>query len=181
MCSVNYPFPPNLKYKYPPASMKVFKNIMNAMASVPKFYEQVLHLMNKMNLPPPFEEDLPGPEWVKLKRKREDLASDESELESEEEKPLSPVEPPSASIENNEQFKNQFISIETLTLNRVHIEEIIAIPAFKNYVPGNPSSTLYIKNISKKATEADLLFIFGRYFDSQSELKYILLLHEDSS
>jgi hypothetical protein len=30
-----------------------------ALAAMPKFYTQVLHLMNKMNLPPPFEGDFP--------------------------------------------------------------------------------------------------------------------------
>jgi hypothetical protein len=29
-------------------------NMMNAIATVPRLYTQVLHLMNKMNLPPPF-------------------------------------------------------------------------------------------------------------------------------
>ncbi len=32
---------------------------MNAIAAVPKLYTQVLHLMNKMNLPPPFGPILP--------------------------------------------------------------------------------------------------------------------------
>ncbi|XP_066481798.1 RNA-binding region-containing protein 3 [Tiliqua scincoides] len=43
-----------LKYLYPPPSSAILANIANALASVPKFYVQVLHLMNKMNLPPPF-------------------------------------------------------------------------------------------------------------------------------
>uniref|UniRef100_A0A8C8R8X2 RNA-binding region-containing protein 3 n=1 Tax=Pelusios castaneus TaxID=367368 RepID=A0A8C8R8X2_9SAUR len=49
-------FPMNscLKYLYPPPSSTILANIANALASVPKFYVQVLHLMNKMNLPPPF-------------------------------------------------------------------------------------------------------------------------------
>nr|XP_033772399.1 RNA-binding region-containing protein 3 [Geotrypetes seraphini]XP_033772400.1 RNA-binding region-containing protein 3 [Geotrypetes seraphini] len=49
-------FPMNslLKYLYPPPSSAVLTNIANTLASVPKFYVQVLHLMNKMNLPTPF-------------------------------------------------------------------------------------------------------------------------------
>ncbi|XP_030061294.1 RNA-binding region-containing protein 3 isoform X1 [Microcaecilia unicolor] len=43
-----------LKYLYPPPSSTVLTNIANTLASVPKFYVQVLHLMNKMNLPTPF-------------------------------------------------------------------------------------------------------------------------------
>ncbi|XP_068096127.1 RNA-binding region-containing protein 3 [Hyperolius riggenbachi] len=49
-----FPIRPNLKYLYPPPSSTVLANIANALASVPKFYVQVLHLMNKMNLPAPF-------------------------------------------------------------------------------------------------------------------------------
>ncbi|XP_072430998.1 RNA-binding region-containing protein 3 isoform X3 [Chiloscyllium punctatum] len=49
-----YPMNPCLKYLYPPPSSVTLANIANAMASVPKFYVQVLHLMNKMNLPAPF-------------------------------------------------------------------------------------------------------------------------------
>ncbi|XP_007885479.1 RNA-binding region-containing protein 3 [Callorhinchus milii] len=48
------PMNPCLKYLYPPPTSVILANIANAMASVPKFYVQVLHLMNKMNLPAPF-------------------------------------------------------------------------------------------------------------------------------
>uniref|UniRef100_A0A6Q2Z4S3 RNA-binding region-containing protein 3 n=1 Tax=Esox lucius TaxID=8010 RepID=A0A6Q2Z4S3_ESOLU len=45
---------PSLKYLYPPPSNGILTNIAHALLSVPKFYVQVLHLMNKMNLPSPF-------------------------------------------------------------------------------------------------------------------------------
>ncbi|XP_056155621.1 RNA-binding region-containing protein 3 [Lampris incognitus] len=45
---------PSLKYLYPPPSNGILTNITHALISVPKFYVQVLHLMNKMNLPCPF-------------------------------------------------------------------------------------------------------------------------------
>ncbi|XP_078147518.1 RNA-binding region-containing protein 3 isoform X1 [Centroberyx gerrardi] len=45
---------PTLKYLYPPPSNGILTNITHALLSVPKFYVQVLHLMNKMNLPCPF-------------------------------------------------------------------------------------------------------------------------------
>lgn len=48
------PPPPHLKYEYPKANRATVSNIAHALATVPKFYTQVLHLMNKMNLPPPF-------------------------------------------------------------------------------------------------------------------------------
>ncbi|KAK3571549.1 hypothetical protein QTP86_013179 [Hemibagrus guttatus] len=43
-----------LKYLYPPPSSGILTNITHTLLSVPKFYVQVLHLMNKMNLPCPF-------------------------------------------------------------------------------------------------------------------------------
>ncbi|XP_075038664.1 RNA-binding region-containing protein 3 [Mixophyes fleayi] len=49
-----FPIRSSLKYLYPPPTSTILANIANALASVPKFYVQVLHLMNKMNLPAPF-------------------------------------------------------------------------------------------------------------------------------
>ncbi|XP_063282144.1 RNA-binding region-containing protein 3 [Pelobates fuscus] len=49
-----FPIKSSLKYLYPPPTSTILANIANALASVPKFYVQVLHLMNKMNLPAPF-------------------------------------------------------------------------------------------------------------------------------
>uniref|UniRef100_A0A8C0PTF5 RNA-binding region-containing protein 3 n=1 Tax=Canis lupus familiaris TaxID=9615 RepID=A0A8C0PTF5_CANLF len=51
---LTFPLNSCLKYMYPPPSSTILANIVNALASVPKFYVQVLHLMNKMNLPTPF-------------------------------------------------------------------------------------------------------------------------------
>ncbi|XP_030624657.1 RNA-binding region-containing protein 3 [Chanos chanos] len=45
---------PGLKYLYPPPSSGIVTNITHTLLSVPRFYVQVLHLMNKMNLPCPF-------------------------------------------------------------------------------------------------------------------------------
>ncbi|KAI8055950.1 hypothetical protein BDF22DRAFT_774202 [Syncephalis plumigaleata] len=53
---VHYPAPPHLHYLYPPPNPRTLRNIMTAITAVPKLYTQVLHLMNKMNLPPPFDD-----------------------------------------------------------------------------------------------------------------------------
>lgn len=58
---VEYPFPPNLEYAYPPPDGNILTNILNALIAVPRFYTQVLHLMNKMNIPAPFRAALPTP------------------------------------------------------------------------------------------------------------------------
>ncbi|KAG2213396.1 hypothetical protein INT47_009069, partial [Mucor saturninus] len=78
-----YPPNPHLRYFYPDPTPDILANISNALGTVPRFYTQVLHLMNKYNMPPPFgavdKESVPS-----LKRKHDDLlASDESELEDE--------------------------------------------------------------------------------------------------
>ncbi|KAK4436855.1 U11/U12 small nuclear ribonucleoprotein [Sesamum alatum] len=58
---VDYPFPPHLEYAYPPPDGNILTNIVNALIAVPHFYTQVLHLMNKMNIPAPFRKALPTP------------------------------------------------------------------------------------------------------------------------
>ncbi|KAG2221141.1 hypothetical protein INT45_004450, partial [Circinella minor] len=85
---INYPANPDLQYQYPDPTPEILNNMMHAIATVPRLYVQTLHLMNKMNLPPPFgpiqNESIPS--LLSHKRKHDELiASDESELESDEE------------------------------------------------------------------------------------------------
>lgn len=53
------PPPSHLKYMYPKANRATINNIAHALSTIPRFYTQVLHLMNKMNLPPPFAVEQP--------------------------------------------------------------------------------------------------------------------------
>ncbi|XP_029978860.1 RNA-binding region-containing protein 3 [Sphaeramia orbicularis] len=93
---------PTLKYLYPPPSNGILTNISHALISVPKFYVQVLHLMNRMNLPcpfgpvtarPPLYELLPPappfpmrppmpPDYPPLPEQEAERSSEESEYES---------------------------------------------------------------------------------------------------
>ncbi|XP_077101166.1 RNA-binding region-containing protein 3 [Siphateles boraxobius] len=57
---------PTLKYIYPPPSSGILTNISHTLLSVPKFYVQVLHLMNKMNLPSPFGPVTPRPPMFEM-------------------------------------------------------------------------------------------------------------------
>lgn len=86
--SVNFfqPPPPHLKYAYPKPNRATINNIAHALASVPKFYTQVLHLMNKMNLPPPFSNvpDPPARQNVTVPSEPK-KSSSESEMESDSE------------------------------------------------------------------------------------------------
>ncbi|XP_014674429.1 PREDICTED: RNA-binding protein 40-like [Priapulus caudatus] len=82
-----------LRYRYPQPNVTILTNIANALASVPRFYTQVLHLMNKMNLPAPFSvitatPDVPlGQEVFEGRQEAEDMelgsSPESSELESE--------------------------------------------------------------------------------------------------
>lgn len=97
---VEYPFPPNLEYAYPPPDGNILTNILNALIAVPRFYTQVLHLMNKMNIPAPFRAALPTPPLppapapaphppppppVDTNSSLANISSDESEMESSDE------------------------------------------------------------------------------------------------
>ncbi|XP_065071183.1 RNA-binding region-containing protein 3-like [Rhopilema esculentum] len=93
---IHHSLPGHLAYVYPAPTVTILTNIANALASVPRFYTQVLHLMNKMSLPPPFTgptvtPPLPG-DSVALKDEAVDTSdlhlyasSEESELESDQE------------------------------------------------------------------------------------------------
>ncbi|ERL89593.1 hypothetical protein D910_06958 [Dendroctonus ponderosae] len=89
------PPPSHLKYNYPKANRPTINNIAHALATVPRFYTQVLHLMNKMNLPPPFAMPEPPMHSIPISpfatqtqrtnqigQKRKNPSSSESELES---------------------------------------------------------------------------------------------------
>lgn len=52
---LNHPPPHHLRYRYPDPNPHILTNIANALACNQKFYYQVLHLMNRMNLPVPFK------------------------------------------------------------------------------------------------------------------------------
>ncbi|KAI9310311.1 hypothetical protein BX666DRAFT_1882536 [Dichotomocladium elegans] len=84
---VHYPANPQLRYRYPEPTPEILENMMHAIATVPRLYVQTLHLMNKMNLAPPFAplspESIPHLATARSKRKQDDLVdTDESELES---------------------------------------------------------------------------------------------------
>ncbi|KAJ6854834.1 hypothetical protein NC651_039713 [Populus alba x Populus x berolinensis] len=87
-------------YAYPPPDGNILTNIVNALIAVPRFYTQVLHLMNKMNIPAPFRMTLPTaplppaalvppppppPPCISEKSPLAEQSSSESEMESSDE------------------------------------------------------------------------------------------------
>ncbi|GLJ53369.1 hypothetical protein SUGI_1137910 [Cryptomeria japonica] len=252
---IDYPFPPHLEYAYPPPDGNILTNIVNALIAVPRFYTQVLHLMNKMNLPAPFRPALPTPPLPTPplstqplstssfpNRSLGDLSSEESELESSEEecfndgktltgsveldkrqsgakptsvlrKELVPVkkkrpvlqikikatpsgQPCDSSTKENKDVEDTemeiggdeeaattrlFATPAELEAGKLPLTELLVLPMFKNYSPGNPSPVLYIKNLAKDVVVDDFSFVFGSLFGSLEEAKSrlgIKLMHE---
>ncbi|XP_023247368.1 RNA-binding protein 40 [Copidosoma floridanum] len=113
---LSQPIPPNLAYKYPAPTKMTLLRIAIQLKKEPAFYTQVLHLMNKMCLPPPFEglekeypqlkefydmenyKDLfditivsPAAEGTSSQEiEKSDHEEEESEIESDEESPTGP-------------------------------------------------------------------------------------------
>ncbi|CAM0956609.1 unnamed protein product [Alopecurus aequalis] len=240
---VDYPFPPHLEYAYPPPDGNILTNIVNSLIAVPRFYTQVLHLMNKMNLPAPFRMALPTPPIpsevpappppppqpsMTEKLHLADLSSDESEMESSDEdvdrrikraKHEAIVGPavdksvaheavgvkPAALVPNELQVikkknpvmqiqiiprasrkeladqstidkelasrdeqveEKSFATPQEIEKEKLPTEEILSLPMFKNYTPGNPASVLYIKNLAKDFVHDDFYYVFGSVFES---------------
>lgn len=89
-CNNQYDFmqppPPYLRYAYPPVNADILTAIGETLKSDKRFYVQVLHLMNRMNLPPPFGE---RPKGVILpSRQTENVATQTELIESETESEL---------------------------------------------------------------------------------------------
>ncbi|XP_057437670.1 U11/U12 small nuclear ribonucleoprotein 65 kDa protein [Lotus japonicus] len=246
---VDYPFPPHLEYAYPPPDGNILTNIVNALIAVPRFYTQVLHLMNKMNIPAPFRMALPTPPLppevpappppvppphpsVTAKPQSAELSSDESEMESSDEedgarrkrarretivgpaidkdvahesvgvKPATLVPKEIPMIKKNPVLKikiapkatlnehkdddtkqdlqependipdtNKFLTPDELERGKLPPEEILSLPMFKNYTPGNPAPVLYIKNLAKDVIADDFYFIFGSLFGNIEDAK----------
>ncbi|XP_062211119.1 U11/U12 small nuclear ribonucleoprotein 65 kDa protein-like [Phragmites australis] len=247
---VDYPFPPHLEYAYPLPDGNILTNIVNALIAVPRFYTQVLHLMNKMNLPAPFRMALPTPPLPSQvpaphpspppqpstteELHQADLSSDESELESSDEdvdkwkskrakheaivgpavdksvaheavglKPASLVSnelkvikkknpvlqikiaPKSTwkeslvqsttdkeSASTNEQLEEKyFVTPQEIEEGKLPPEEILSLPMFKNYTPGNPATVLYIKNLAKDVIHDDFYYVFGSLFESMDNAR----------
>ncbi|EDV22730.1 uncharacterized protein TRIADDRAFT_58601 [Trichoplax adhaerens] len=275
---LNYPSPPDLHYLYPEANIMILTNIVNAMLAVPKFYTQVLHLMNRMNLPPPFAFPTPTPpmksklnQAVANQKEKNSLpiSSEESEIESEDNESLAtnvtsrkrsrtgskpanfskqlklpkinqatvlpasnnksydeqykvlstvdevfenfdkekrsitefslqdaiqnaynrnlgeklelagtlasesgagfgtfaPIVPITEYTSNVEDDMNDSIRLEDLRANRMSKIELQKLSVYQNYERKEPTGRLYIKNLSDKVKESDLIYIYSRFIN----------------
>ncbi|KAJ4432420.1 RNA-binding protein 41-like isoform X2 [Periplaneta americana] len=64
---------------------------------------------------------------------------------------------------------------EDIEKNRLSVEEIKLLPRFQNYEKGTPTEVLFVKNLSNRIKEADLVSVFG-HLDNQREKRIIYRL-----
>ncbi|XP_030107188.1 RNA-binding protein 41 isoform X2 [Mus musculus] len=57
----------------------------------------------------------------------------------------------------------EFIPEDEIQRNRLSEEEIRNIPMFSSYNPGEPNKVLYLKNLSPRVKERDLISLFARF------------------
>lgn len=163
------------------------------MMAVPAFYNQVLHLMNKMNLPVPFYKDgIPGV-FSNAFKVQEVSKTTEEEGEQDGEESIEPIivpvhvpkqkrsivhamqhrKRPKAGIfkqdEENVQHRPGIISDKEVNDRRMDKESLNSHKLMKEYQKGTPSKALYVKNIAKTLQESDLEYIFGYPFESQAQ------------
>ncbi|KAH7445706.1 hypothetical protein KP509_01G021100 [Ceratopteris richardii] len=69
------------------------------------------------------------------------------------------------------------ISEDEIIRNCLSLDEIRELPCgkFRNYSPGIPSKVLYVKNLAKDVTEADLVSLFVRYQVEHQPLLFRLM------
>jgi len=87
-------------------------------------------------------------------------------------------EPPVPSITENEPDstheqlqEKHFVTPQEMLREKLPPEEILSLPMFKNYTPGNPASVLYIKNLAKDVTHDDFYYVFGSVFESMDSAR----------
>uniref|UniRef100_A0A4X2LB96 RNA-binding protein 41 n=1 Tax=Vombatus ursinus TaxID=29139 RepID=A0A4X2LB96_VOMUR len=56
-----------------------------------------------------------------------------------------------------------FVSEDEILRNRLSEEDIRKIPMFASYSPGEPNKVLYLKNLSPRVTEKELVSLFARF------------------
>jgi hypothetical protein len=57
---------------------------------------------------------------------------------------------------------NRAATLAELEAGKVAPTDILSLPMFKNYTPGNATQVLYIKNLAKEVTLEDLHFVYGQ-------------------
>lgn len=148
----NQPPPSHLRYNYPLVNRDIVDSISIALETSRKFYVQVLHLMNRMNLEPPFvpgdkklkfepqielqpkpsstsedvstqTEEIAWQNFIRNKRKR--VASDESELDttsSDDEETVKMTQPQQKFTANRISMRSKLKQRRMLKMQRIQME-----------------------------------------------------------
>ncbi|CAD1469901.1 unnamed protein product, partial [Heterotrigona itama] len=141
------PPPPNIQYEYSPPTRGTLIRIAIQLLKEPAFYTQVLHLMNRMNLPPPFEEleaEFPALKEVYDVEKYNDIFIRDSlyvkegiDICNEE------TEEEESEIESNEEDNAKSVEIIPVKRKRLQHTKRLKIPKFinpnKHVTPLNPT------------------------------------------
>lgn len=87
--------------------------------------------------------------------------------------------PSSLSVDCSEHRKSNIepVPFEVIERYRLSVEQIKELPRFQNYDVGTPSPTLYLKNLSPRVTEEDLVSLFVHFQKSHATPIVYRLLH----
>lgn len=162
---INYARNPKLCYLYPPPTVSILTNVANALAASPKFYVQVLHLMNKMNLPAPFGAVTPTPpipskettvihEPDNIQTEEMDVSStEESEIDSEGESQRANIEKPS--LKRHIKKKSKIPNKRPKLLQNIQIPAPSTVPILDpSIVFENPQQQHQVKKIQLNIPDA---------------------------
>lgn len=130
------PPPPNIQYKYSAPTKGTLIRIAIQLLKEPVFYTQVLHLMNRMNLPPPFEEleaEFPALKEAYDIEKYNDIFIKESLYTKENEDIFNEeIEEEESEIESNEEDNAKPMEIIPVKRKRPQDKKRLKIPKFIN-------------------------------------------------
>ncbi|XP_012241226.1 RNA-binding region-containing protein 3 isoform X2 [Bombus impatiens] len=144
------PPPPNIQYKYSAPTKGTLIRIAIQLLKEPVFYTQVLHLMNRMNLPPPFEEleaEFPALKEAYDIEKYNDIFIKESLYTKENE------EEEESEIESNEEDNAIPMEIIPVKRKRLQHKKRLKIPKFIN-----PNKQITSSNSTQKVVKPADMF-----------------------
>ncbi|XP_033335702.1 RNA-binding region-containing protein 3 [Megalopta genalis] len=149
------PPPPNVYYKYTAPTRNTLIRIAIQLLKEPAFYTQVLHLMNRMNLPPPFEEleaEFPSLKEAYNMKKYKDIFSSDTLFDKENGSDNDEEE--ESEIESNEE-DNAMPPLEIVPVKRKHAQSTkrLKIPKFVN-----PAKQIQAASSTQKIVKPEDMF-----------------------
>ncbi|XP_031837356.2 RNA-binding region-containing protein 3 isoform X2 [Nomia melanderi] len=129
------PPPPNIYYKYSAPTKSTLIRIAIQLLKEPTFYTQVLHLMNRMNLPPPFEEletEFPMLKKVYDMKKYKDIFNSDTLFHRDNGSDEDAEEEESEIESNEEDNAMQHLEIVPVKRKRLQSTKRLKIPKFVN-------------------------------------------------